>query len=85
MLTSLHMAYDFFLRTLPLRCYGRGFRAVFFREGGCADTATKFHVDFGPPAIPRGAACTALLPLHPRHFPEDQGNLEPGPKWKLLM
>ncbi|CAE7204310.1 stt3 [Symbiodinium sp. CCMP2456] len=45
-------------------------------EGGCADSATKFHVDFGPPPIPRGAACTALLPVHPRQFPEDQGNLE---------
>ena len=47
-------------------------------EGDCEEDAAKFHVDFGPPRIPRGAAATALLPLHPGVFPLE-GNLAPGP------
>mmetsp|Transcript_2494 Transcript_2494/g.5941 ORF Transcript_2494/g.5941 Transcript_2494/m.5941 type:complete len:304 (+) Transcript_2494:34-945(+) len=45
-------------------------------EGDCVDSAARFHVDFGPPPIPRNAAATALLPLHPAKFPTEEGNLE---------
>eukprot|EP00930_Biecheleria_cincta_P050253 TRINITY_DN35426_c0_g1_i1.p1 TRINITY_DN35426_c0_g1~~TRINITY_DN35426_c0_g1_i1.p1 ORF type:complete len:343 (-),score=52.06 TRINITY_DN35426_c0_g1_i1:339-1331(-) len=47
---------------------------------GCEEAASRFHLDFGPPRIPRQAAATALLPLHPPGaFPEREGNLEYRP------
>jgi len=48
-------------------------------DGGCRVGEAKPHLDFGPPAIPKGAAATALLPVHPALFPEAQGNLEYRP------
>lgn len=45
-------------------------------SGGCRDGEAKFHLDFGPPAIPTLEAATALMPLYPLAFPEGQGNLE---------
>lgn len=59
---------------------GRGFELVaasfVVADGGCPFDGSKFHLDFGPPSIPRGETTTALLPLHPAVFPEGEGNLE---------
>ena len=49
-------------------------------NGGCGEREAKFHLDFGPPMIPRLTAVTALLPLHPAGFPERSGNLEYRPQ-----
>lgn len=46
-------------------------------NGDCMENVSKFHVDFGPPKIPRGVAATALMPLFPLRFPDHQGNLAP--------
>jgi len=45
-------------------------------EGECRNEDSRFHDDFGPRSIPEGAAVTALMPLHPAQFPEQEGNLE---------
>ena len=45
-------------------------------SGDCLENVSKFHLDFGPPKIPRGVAATALMPLWPDRFP-DEGNLVP--------
>ena len=45
-------------------------------SGDCMDDLSKFHLDFGPPKIPRGAAATALMPLWPDRFPSE-GHLAP--------
>lgn len=51
-------------------------------RGGCQEHEAKFHLDFGPPAIPSHVAATALMPLFPQAFPRAQGNLEFRP-WNL--
>lgn len=65
---------------------GRGYELVgasfVVGEGGCEEGSSRFHLDFGPQAIPPMAAATALVPLHPRPFPETEGNLEVRP-WDL--
>lgn len=45
-------------------------------SGDCTDDLSKFHLDFGPPKIPRGVAATALMPLWPDRFPFE-GHLAP--------
>ena len=45
-------------------------------SGDCTDDLSKFHLDFGPPKIPRGVAATALMPLWPDPFPSE-GHLAP--------
>ncbi|CAL1162522.1 unnamed protein product [Cladocopium goreaui] len=45
-------------------------------SGDCMDDLSKFHLDFGPPKIPRGVAATALMPLWPDRFPSE-GHLAP--------
>lgn len=48
-------------------------------DGDCPVGASRMHVDFGPPSIPKYVAATALLPVHPQVFPELEGSLEYRP------
>eukprot|EP00419_Tripos_fusus_P010438 CAMPEP_0172666948 /NCGR_PEP_ID=MMETSP1074-20121228/8121_1 /TAXON_ID=2916 /ORGANISM="Ceratium fusus, Strain PA161109" /LENGTH=352 /DNA_ID=CAMNT_0013483397 /DNA_START=46 /DNA_END=1104 /DNA_ORIENTATION=+ len=45
-------------------------------DGDCPVGASRMHLDFGPPSIPKYVAATALLPVYPQVFPQLEGGLE---------